>query len=148
MKLKHKRSLAALLLGTVALTGCAMQDATVNNEPLENTYWKLIAVGDHTAVTTDQAREAHLVLHTEESRLAGSTGCNRLMGQYERDDDRLSFGQLATTRMACSSEAMTQEQHVLDALNETARWQIEGKTLTLIDTENEARARFEAVHLY
>ncbi|UXZ55090.1 META domain-containing protein [Halomonas sp. 7T] len=148
MKLTHKLSLAALLLGTVALTGCATQDATVNDEPLENTYWKLLSVGEHAAVTTDQASEAHLVLHTEESRLAGSTGCNRLMGQYERDDDRLSFGQLATTRMACPSEAMMQEQHVLEALNETARWQIEGKTLTLIDTENAARARFEAVHLY
>lgn len=148
MKLKSKRSLAALLLGTVALAGCAMQDATVNNEPLENTNWKLLSVGEYAAVTTDQAREAHLVLHTEESRLAGSTGCNRLMGQYERNDDRLSFDQLATTRMACPSEAMTQEQHVLEALNETARWQIEGKTLTLIDTENAARARFEAVHLY
>jgi len=150
--MKQKYSLAVLLVGTLALAGCAGHDAlsggTAVNEPLENTYWKLVTVGERKAVTIDEAREAHLVLHAEESRLAGSTGCNRMMGEYERDGDRLTFGRVATTMMACPGEVMALEREFLDALDDVASWQVEGDTLRLLDTEGEARARFEAVHLY
>ncbi|MDY7115532.1 META domain-containing protein [Halomonas sp. SSL-5] len=150
--MKQKFSLAALLVGTLALAGCAGFDATSGgdtaNEPLENTYWKLVTVGEHQAVTIDEAREAHLVLHAEDARLAGSTGCNRMMGDYERDGDRLTFDQVATTMMACPGEVMELEREFLDALGEIASWQVEAENLTLLDDEGEARARFEAVHLY
>lgn len=150
--MKQKFSLTALLIGTLALAGCAGFDATSGgdtaNEPLENTYWKLVTVGERQAVAIDEAREAHLVLHAEDARLAGSTGCNRMMGEYERDGDRLRFDRVATTRMACPGEVMELEREFLDALSEIASWQVEGENLTLLDDEGEARARFEAVHLY
>ncbi|MBB3331255.1 heat shock protein HslJ [Halomonas campaniensis] len=150
--MKHKHSLAALLVGMLAMAGCAGYDTTYGgatvNETLENTYWKLVTVGEHKAVVVDEAREAHLVLHAEDSRLAGSTGCNRMMGEYERDGDRLRFGQVATTMMACPGEVMGLEREFLDALDAVASWQVEGETLTLVDGEGEVRARFEAVHLY
>lgn len=150
--MKHKHSLAALLVGMLAMAGCAGYDTTsggdTGNEPLENTYWKLVTVGERKAAAIDEAREAHLVLHAEDGRLAGSTGCNRMMGEYERDGDRLRFGQVATTMMACPGEVMGLEREFLDALDAVASWQVEGETLTLVDGEGEARARFEAVHLY
>lgn len=149
--MKQKYSLAALLVGTLALAGCAGFDATTGgdtaNESLENTYWKLVTVGERQAVTIDEVREAHLVLHAEDARLAGSTGCNRMMGEYERDGDRLIFGQLATTMMACPGEVMELEREFLDTLADVASWQVEGENLTLVDDEGKARARFEAVHL-
>lgn len=150
--IKQKYALSALLVGTLALAGCAGYDASSGgdtvNESLENTYWKLVTVGERQAVATDEAREAHLVLHAEQARLAGATGCNRLMGAYERDGDRLRFDRVATTRMACPGEVMELEREFLDALGEVASWQVEGENLTLVDSEGEARARFEAVHLY
>ncbi|MDR5903193.1 META domain-containing protein [Halomonas icarae] len=147
----RRLSLPALLLGAVTLAGCAGFDATSNgpgDEPLENTYWKLETVGDREAIAIDEAREAHLVLHAEDSRLAGSTGCNRMMGQYELEGDRLSFAQVATTMMACPGEVMALERAFLDALGSVDTWQVDGKALTLVDAEGEALARFEAVHLY
>jgi len=149
--MKQKYSLAALLVGTLVLAGCAGFDATSGgdtaNEPLENTYWKLVTVGERQAVAIDEAREAHLVLHADDARLAGSTGCNRMMGDYERDGDRLTFGQLATTMMACPGEVMELEREFLDALGDITNWQVEGENLTLVGEEGEALARFEAVHL-
>ena len=150
--MKQKYSLAALLVGTLALAGCAGRDAisagATVNEPLENTYWKVMTVDERKAVAIDGAREAHLVLHAEDARLAGSTGCNRMMGEYERDGDRLRFGRVATTMMACPGEVMGLEREFLDALGDVANWRVEGETLTLVDVEGEARIRFEAVHLY
>lgn len=139
----------AILLGSLAivLMGCtAMEGSTVHDEPLVNTYWKLTQVGDATPEAVDNQREAHFVLHTEENRVAGSTGCNRLAGSYQLQSESLSFGPLVTTRMACLEGGET-EQAFLAALEATATWQIEGQTLTLRDASGETVAHFEALHL-
>ncbi|SDL82018.1 copper homeostasis protein (lipoprotein) [Franzmannia pantelleriensis] len=140
----------AILLGSLAivLMGCAAMEGEMrHDEPLVNTYWKLTQVGEVTPQAVDSQREAHFVLHTEESRVAGSTGCNRLMGSYRLENDTLRFGSLATTRMACLEGGET-EQAFLAALEATATWQIEGQALTLHDEAGAAVAQFEAVHLY
>ncbi|WP_018873754.1 META domain-containing protein [Thioalkalivibrio sp. ALJ16] len=148
---KQNWSLVGLLAGILLLGGCAGLDAPTDGsgdtEHLENTYWKLVTLGEDEAVATEEAREAHLVLHAEDARLAGATGCNRMMGGYELDRDQLSFGQVATTMMACPAAIMEFERKFLDALGDVASWQIDGEMLTLIDGDGEARARFEAVHL-
>jgi heat shock protein HslJ len=51
-----------------------------------------------------------LVFDLEESRVAGSSGLNRLMGTFSLAEDELRFGPLATTLMAgprtrCSASA-------------------------------------------
>lgn len=140
----------ATLLGSLAivLAGCAgMERPMTHDESLENTYWKLTRVGDITAETADNQREAHFVLHAEENRVAGSTGCNRLAGSYQLENDALSFGPLVTTRMACLEGGET-EQAFLGALEAAATWQVEGQALTLRDKSGAAVAQFEAVHLY
>ncbi|WP_018915893.1 META domain-containing protein [Vreelandella zhanjiangensis] len=150
--MKKHSFLVALMVSTLALTGCtginAVSSDAASNASLENTYWKLVTVGKEQTVVSGEAREAHLVLHTEGARLAGSTGCNNLMGLYEQKGDQLSFGQLATTRMACPSELMALERNFLNALNDVASWQVVGETLTLDNAQGEELARFEAVYLY
>lgn len=139
----------AILLGSLAivLMGCAAMEGEMrHDEPLVNTYWKLTQVGDAALQAVDSQREAHFVLHTEESRVAGSTGCNHLAGNYRLENDALHFGPLINTRMACLQGGET-EQAFLAALEATATWQIEGQTLTLRDASGAAVAHFEAVHL-
>ncbi|WP_244270874.1 META domain-containing protein [Thioalkalivibrio sp. ALJ1] len=152
LALKPKLIFIGFLAAMLLLVGCAgvdtPSDGSTGAERLENTYWKLVTVGEHEAVATEEAREAHLVLHAEDARLAGSTGCNRLMGGYELDRDQLSFDQVATTMMACPAGMMELERKFLDVLGDVASWQVDGEILTLIDGDGEARARFEAVHLH
>lgn len=151
-----------LMLGLASgLAGCASQtgdnasndaaDTAVDTTPdvaLADTYWKLTALADgEIAEPIDNQREAHLVLHREEQRLAGATGCNQLMGHYERDARQITFDQVATTMMACHNGADTQRA-LLDALARTDSWAVDGKTLTLSDDQDETLARFKAVHLY
>ena len=53
----------------------------------------------------------------DDGRLVGTTGVNRIMGQYEsawvEGTLRVSFGPAATTLMAGPPEAMEQEQRIL-----------------------------------
>lgn len=150
--MKQNPFLVALMVSMLALMGCAGFDAsssdTANNASLENTYWKLVTVGGHQSVVSGKAREAHFVLHAEGARLAGSTGCNNLVGSYERKGGQLSFGQLASTRMACPDELMMLERNFLNALGDVASWEVVGETLTLDNAQGEELASFEAVYLY
>lgn len=152
MKQAQVMTWAAVMSAALILGGCTGAQSTEDyqgvDESLENTYWKLVALDEQPTPVVDGKREAHIVLHTQDSRVAGSTGCNRLMGEYHHDEQELGFGRLATTRMACPGEVATLERDFLATLNDVSSWQIEGKTLTLMDEQGASRARFQAVHLY
>ncbi len=143
----------SLLLGlTLAAAGCATQtpDGSSDASPdvaLTNTYWKLTELAEGQVETVDNQREAHFVLHTDNQRVAGATGCNQLMGNYALDEQQIAFQQLATTMMACQDGAET-ERAFLTALNQTDSWEINGETLTLSNDEAQPVAHFEAVALY
>lgn len=71
----------------------------------------------------------------------GSGGCNRIAGPYTRDSDRLSFGAILGTRMACADARLNrQEVDFLSALQATSRNEIRGDTLVL-SRDGEALAR-------
>ena len=52
------------------------------DESLVNTYWKLTALDGESPDVVDGQREPHFVLHADPARAMGSTGCNRMMGNY------------------------------------------------------------------
>jgi putative lipoprotein len=68
-----------------------------------------------------------------DGQVTGSGGCNRLMGRAEIGSETITFGALATTRMACPPEVMQQERKLLDALSATRSYRIADVTLTLHD---------------
>lgn len=67
------------------------------DEPLADRHWKLVQVAGVDTV----GGSAHIVLHAQEGRVAGSTGCNRLTGSFRQEGEALSLDPVATTRMAC-----------------------------------------------
>lgn len=144
-----------VLIGITFVTiGCS--STTIDNqetaehpdEPLINTYWKLVTLAGAPVVARENFREPHLVLHQDVSRLAGATGCNNLMGSYSVESEHITFNQVATTKMACPAAQMKTEQAFLTALEQAAAWHVEGLALELLDDNNEPLASFEAVHLY
>ena len=110
---------------------------------LQNTYWKLTALNGKPVFVVEQQREASLVLHSENSRVAGSGGCNRLMGSYEVKGNQVHFGQLAGTMMACPV-GMDTEKEFLDSLPLVTRWRIVGEHLEFFDASGTVVGRFEA----
>lgn len=68
------------------------------------------------------------------------------MGGFELDDDKLRFGQMARTMMACPS-GMEQEQRFLKTLIKVEHYRIHGSHLERLDAEGAVLARFEAVAL-
>jgi heat shock protein HslJ len=109
---------------------------------LEGTEWRLVDIGGQpTPAGADSTRHPGFTLLAEGRKVQGSAGCNRMKGTYTLDGDKLKFGPLATTRMACP--AMETETAFLKALEATTRYEVSGSSLTLYGADT-AVARLEA----
>jgi copper homeostasis protein (lipoprotein) len=117
--------------------------ARFSSAALENTYWKLIRLGDKLVTVPAKQREPHFVLDSKTKRIAGFGGCNRFTGTYQQSGDRLTFGKMAMTFMACA-EGMEIERDFLAAFEQVRSWKIFGEHLELLDDNRGFLARFEA----
>ncbi len=110
---------------------------------LEDTSWKLTHLGDVPVLMSDQQREPHVILHSEDGRVAGFTGCNRVTGSYQVTGRSIAFSEMAMTMMACI-EGMEYERALSEALDRARSWEIIDQHLELYDENGVAVARFEA----
>ena len=127
------------------LVGCSHGSASPDlppPAPLEGTRWWLVRVGETPVVADEPGRRANLVFDAGRGRVSGAGGCNQLSGGYEQSGDELRFGAIASTRMACP--AMDVESAFFEALGRTARFEIRGRALELLDSASVRLARFEA----
>lgn len=110
-------------------------------------YWKLVRLYDRTVPVTN--RDVHIILKRDGNRVTGSGGCNMLGGVYAlQGDDGLTFGDIASTEMACPT-GMDTEQEFLALLAKVNFYTISGDTLMLFGADKQQEiARFHAVYLY
>jgi putative lipoprotein len=145
LTLGHGSEIAMMMLRRVS-TPPAAAPATGSDAPLRETYWKLVQLGEKPVTASDQQREANLIFHTDQNRVTGSGGCNRLTGSYTLEGHTLRFGGVASTRMACM-QGMETETAFLAALQEVSTWRTTGQQLDLYDAGGKLLARFTAVAL-
>lgn len=127
--------------GTAAAAASSQQQVT-----LDGTYWKLTELGGRPVVKGVADTEAHLILHANDKRIAGSSGCNRMVGTYEMDGDSLHFKPAGMTMMACSAALMKQERTFSEALTATTSFRIVGHNLEFLNG-TQVEARFQARYL-
>jgi heat shock protein HslJ len=111
--------------------------------PLEDIPWNLVSQDGVAIEPGSRSRAPEILLSGRDKRLGGSGGCNRLMGSYELDGDKLSFGPLVATRMACAA-GMAEEAGFTTLLQGVVSWRVDGSQLVLFDGAGRAVLRFEA----
>jgi heat shock protein HslJ len=99
---------------------------------LGGTEWALVELAGAPVELGEDEPRPYLVLDLEESRVAGSTGCNRFTGTLALSEEELRFGPLATTRMACAEDVMAREAAFLEALGMVTTYDLEGRSLTFL----------------
>jgi len=113
-----------------------------SNLPLENTSWKLTKLGEASISAGPSEKDVYFVLDSENHRVAGSGGCNRLMGGYEVNGEQLRFKQMASTMMACP-QGMDVEKAFLEMLGEVSTWKITRHSLELFNASGNPIAGLE-----
>lgn len=131
---------------SASLSSSTETTMTKPDSPLRNTYWKLVTLNGKPVTTADQQREAHIVFSSQDNRISGSSGCNRMIGGFEDNADQLTFKGLGGTRMACQ-HGMELESQFMQTLLKVARYRIHGEHMDLLDTQGAIVAGFDAVAL-
>jgi copper homeostasis protein (lipoprotein) len=116
--------------------------ARMTTAALTGTFWKLTRLGDTAVMVAEPSRQPSLTLAVD-GRVAGFTGCNRMAGSYQVAGRSITFGQMASTKMACI-DGMELEAAFAAALDRARSHRIVGQHLDLFDAEGELVARFEA----
>lgn len=119
---------------------CASRTAAAT---LEGTFWRLMEVGSQPVAVLPNVALAHVILQPDGRKLAGSGGCNHLLGAYELGGDDLRITPGPTTLMACPEPLMLQERNFVEALRATTGYRIRGDELELRDGQR-LLARFKA----
>ncbi|WP_218136837.1 META domain-containing protein [Hymenobacter terrestris] len=135
------------LLSVLALASCtakttepvadttASPDMSVSTATLDPAVlageWRIRTLNG-AALPAEAADGAILSFDTATNKVSGSTGCNRLMGTYAISGTGITFGPLATTRMACPPNSP--EAGLLAALgSKTLTYQLSAEGLTLLE---------------
>lgn len=76
----------------------------------------------------------------EDGAISGTGGCNRISGKATITGDRIAFGPLAATQMACAQAAMDQEGKFFAALGDVKAWRVDSarQKLTLLGEDGRA----------
>jgi heat shock protein HslJ len=104
--------------------GEALQFERAPPPRLEGVQWEVTGYNNGRQAVVSPKIGTRLTLAFQDGRVSGSSGCNRFHGEFKVEGNALKVGPLATTRMACEDEVMTQERQFLQALESATTWKI------------------------
>jgi heat shock protein HslJ len=142
----HRLALIVLTL-TFITAGCQKKGSCCDNSPktemnatpqasLLDTHWELSVLRGAASVATEPGRMAFLTLSSKDNRAGGMASVNRFGGKYTLDGSKLTFSQIASTRMAGPEPLMKQEHAFEQALQATNAWRLTGNTLELLEGDS------------
>lgn len=115
-----------------------------SNNIITDKYWKLVELNGKRIIAEPQAKEAHVVLKTEENRIAGNGGCNSFFGTYQLlPGNSIQISPLGSTKMACLNDNV--EDEFLKILAIADNYTIKNDTLSLNKARMAPLAKFEFV---
>jgi putative lipoprotein len=89
--------------------------------------------GSQWGIAREGGKTGRFVQFRADGVVGGFSGCNRFTGAYNQNGDELTFGPLASTRMACPPEVMEREQEFLAMLGNVRYAEVNHPTLILKD---------------
>ncbi len=99
--------------------------------PIEGTTWVVDGLIVDRAVSSMPVGVTAM-LQFAAGKVDVDAGCNKGAGTAEISETAITFGPIATTKMACGDVAMAVEMHVLRVLQGDVAWTIDGDSLTLL----------------
>jgi heat shock protein HslJ len=128
-----------ILSFTLILAACTSATQT---EELRGREWRLSWVEPFPSMPAGVTTPT--LMFGDDDRISGQTGCNSAGGTYTVSGDRLTIGNVFSTKRACVEQAGNQlEAAYLGALERTRRFRIVDGQLELLDDGGSVVARFQ-----
>jgi len=121
--------LVSIALATVVCLACSTLVVPPKSSPdsLLATGWQLQQLGGQGAIAGNQPTLSFV----EAGTVTGSGSCNQFNGPVTVNGKSITFGTLASTRMACSNALNAQESTYFKALTQAEWFIVFGSTLTI-----------------
>ncbi|MBK9330947.1 MAG: META domain-containing protein [Ignavibacteria bacterium] len=132
-----KRSFYILTLLTIiifAATVLKSQDMetsqpTEGTETFLNGYWEMTGLGFENILNASCSKGApYIEINIKEQIFSGSTGCNTFSGKVSSEGEKIMFGNILSTEMACQ---YMRDAEIFEALTSCSYYFIDNNTLTL-----------------
>lgn len=106
------------------------QDNERIDSPLTKNNWLWTESVKNQVIIEPKQKEAFVIMFNEDMSVNGTTDCNNYFGDYKLDEQKLSFGPLASTMMYCED---SQEAEFIQSLGEVSSYAFteDGEYLTL-----------------
>lgn len=98
---------------------------------LAGNEWLVVQVNGETVGTAQVPQ----IRFGADGQVSGTSGCNRFSGSYTEADGQLTFGPLATTRMACPGPLDQQEKDFFQAMSKVVGFGVHDGNTVLLDAE-------------
>ena len=134
-----KRILPLLVLGIV-LSAHKCSSGGPDAAALMDTKWALQSLNGKAIDVPSGVETPWLQLAgAEEKSVTGFGGCNKLMGSFNLDGDRIGFPGLGSTKMFCEKTADL-EKNFMTSLRSADSFKLDGGTLRLMQGASEVAA--------
>lgn len=145
--MKIKTTAMSLIVLTIMSCNTGKKVVSENSEStdgIENSKWVITTLeGQDLSNVESNGQEIYFTLDSETNRVNGYSGCNTFMGSYTLESgNRISFTQMATTRMACP-ESDVRESDILNVFETADNFRITGNTLSLNKAKRAPLAEFK-----
>lgn len=127
-----KRHVLMAVMLAAGVTACSSSN-DANNAKNEVTtsgvaqQWQLTMI-DQQAISAEGSPTLNV---NKDMEVNGYTGCNRYFGKAELDNNRFKIDRMASTRMACTENAMALEQTMSQVLGQWSDASVRNNTLLL-----------------
>jgi heat shock protein HslJ len=135
--------LLVLIFSLVACTASRNDTQVIERLSLFDTTWNLVEINQKPINTATATKKPRIQFSKKEMKATGNNGCNSFFANFDTVEDRLSFGPVGSTRMACQNW-MENEMAFLAMLQSAKRYTIEDYTLLILDGNGQEIGKFLA----
>lgn len=137
---RHMGTLAVQAAAILSLASCSLV-SDVTDELAARIYGRTWIAEEVAGQPVPGGLEPSLTV-APDGKVSGHAGCNGYFGSVIISGEAMSFGNLGSTRKACTEPTMGQEDRLLNALDSTRGYRLQGDDLVLLDGTGAALARF------
>jgi uncharacterized lipoprotein YbaY/heat shock protein HslJ len=112
--------------------------------PLAGTSWRLESYGPVNAQMAAVADKPATLTFDVNGKAGGSTSCNGFGGSYSISGDKITFGTLIGTLIACEDPLGPQDRAVLATLKGTTRYELAGGALRIFSEDGGQMLEYRA----
>ncbi len=116
--------------------------APSGDQSLTDATWRLVSLNQGGVAVPVLADTTPEITFEADGRVVGSGGCNRFVGSYTLDGNKLTFEALSSTEIACEPEILVREATILLLLNAVTNYE-RAEDVLLLNTDTGDTLVFE-----